>query len=60
VDAANAWPGWLAQRFQQTEVPVIACGADAIGTLPGQRLGCRSWNGIDAGPDLATLCLNDE
>ncbi len=50
----------LAQRLQQTDVPVIAYGADAIGTLLGQRLGCRSWNGIDAGPDLAALCLNDE
>ena len=48
----------LAQRLQQTDVPVIAYGADTIGTLLGQRLDCRSWNGIDAGPDLAALCLN--
>ena len=50
----------LAQRLQQTDVPVIAYGADTIGTLLGPRLGCRNWNGIDAGPDLAALCLNDE
>jgi DNA-binding SARP family transcriptional activator/ABC-type transport system substrate-binding protein len=48
----------LAQRLQQTDVPVIAYGADTIGTLLGQSLGCHSWNGIDAGPDLAALCLN--
>jgi DNA-binding SARP family transcriptional activator len=50
----------LAQRLQQTDVPVIAYGADTIGTLLGPRLGCRSWNGIDAGPNLATLCLDGE
>ena len=50
----------LAQRLQQTDVPVIAYGVDTIGTLLGPRLGCRSWNGIDAGPDLAALCLNGE
>jgi Bacterial extracellular solute-binding proteins, family 5 Middle len=52
--------GRLAQRLQRSDVPVIAYGADAIGTLLGPRLACRSWNGIDAGPDLAALCLNDE
>jgi DNA-binding SARP family transcriptional activator len=50
----------IAQHLQRTDVPVIAYGADAIGTLLGPRLGCRTWNGIDAGPDLAALCLNDE
>ena len=50
----------LAQRLQQTDVPVIAYGADTIGTLLGPRLACRSWNGIDAGPDLAALCVNGE
>jgi len=48
----------LAQHLQRSDVPVIAYGADAIGTLLGPRLGCRTWNGIDAGPDLAPLCLN--
>jgi DNA-binding SARP family transcriptional activator/ABC-type transport system substrate-binding protein len=48
----------LAQHLQRSDVPVIAYGADAIGTLLGPRLGCRHWNGIDAGPDLAALCLN--
>jgi DNA-binding SARP family transcriptional activator/ABC-type oligopeptide transport system substrate-binding subunit/streptogramin lyase len=50
----------LAQRLQRTDVPVIAYGADAIGTLLGPRLGCRAWNGIDAGPELAALCLRSD
>ena len=50
----------LAQVLQRSDVPVIAYGADAIGTLLGPRLGCRTWNGIDAGPDLARLCLDGE
>ena len=50
----------LARHLQRSDVPVIAYGADAIGTLLGPRLGCRTWNGIDAGPDLAALCLNGE
>jgi hypothetical protein len=39
---------------------VIAYGADAIGTLLGPRLGCRTWNGVDAGPDLVALCLRSD
>src|SRR5215204_1595133 len=50
----------LAQHLQRSDVPVIAYGADAIGTLLGRRLGCRTWSGIDAGLDLAALCLNGE
>jgi DNA-binding SARP family transcriptional activator len=50
----------IAQHLQRTDVPVIAYGADAIGTLLGPRLACRAWNGIDAGPDLAALCLNTD
>jgi ABC-type oligopeptide transport system substrate-binding subunit len=50
----------LTRRLQRSDVPVIAYGADAIGALLGPRLGCRSWNGIDAGPDLAALCLSGE
>jgi DNA-binding SARP family transcriptional activator/ABC-type transport system substrate-binding protein len=50
----------LAQHLQRTDVPVIAYGADAIGALLGPRLGCRAWNGIDAGPDLAALCLRSD
>ena len=50
----------LARHLQRSDVPVIAYGADAIGSLLGPRLGCRTWNGIDAGPDLAALCLNGE
>ena len=50
----------LAHHIQRDDVAVIAYGADSIGTLLGPRLGCRTWNGIDAGPDLAALCLNGE
>jgi DNA-binding SARP family transcriptional activator/ABC-type transport system substrate-binding protein len=50
----------LADHLQRTDVPVIAYGADAIGTLLGPRLGCRTWNGIDAGPDLVALCLRSD
>jgi DNA-binding SARP family transcriptional activator len=50
----------LAHYLERTDVPVIPYGADAIGTLLGARVGCRTWNGIDAGPDLAALCLNGE
>ena len=50
----------LAQHLRRTDVPVIAYGTDAIGTLLGPRLGCRAWNGIDAGPDLAALCLRSD
>jgi hypothetical protein len=39
---------------------VIAYGADAIGTLLGPRLRCRTRNGIDGRRDLAALCLNGE
>jgi ABC-type oligopeptide transport system substrate-binding subunit len=50
----------LARHLQRSDVPVIAYGADATGTLLGPRLACRTWNGIDAGPDLAALCLSGE
>jgi hypothetical protein len=50
----------LAEYLQRRDVPVVAYGADAIGTLLGPRLGCPTWNGIDAGPDLAALCLNGQ
>jgi hypothetical protein len=50
----------LADHLKRTDVPVIAYGADAIGTLLGPRLGCRTWNGIDAGPDLVALCLRSD
>jgi hypothetical protein len=50
----------LAQHLQRSDVPVIAYGADATGTLLGPQLGCRTWNGVDAGPNLAALCLNGE
>jgi DNA-binding SARP family transcriptional activator/ABC-type transport system substrate-binding protein len=50
----------LARRLRRSDMSVIAYGTDAIGTLLGSRLGCLAWNGIDAGPDLAALCLDGE
>jgi hypothetical protein len=50
----------LARRFVRADFPVIAYAADWIGALFGPRLGCRRWNGVDAGPDLAALCLRGD
>ena len=47
----------LASRLAIREVPVVAYGTPTIGALLGNRLGCRIWNGVDAGLDLAALCL---
>ena len=47
----------LASRLATREVPVVAYGTPTIGALLGNRLGCRIWNGVDAGLDLAALCL---
>jgi len=47
----------LASRLATREVPVVAYGTPTIGALLGDRLGCRVWNGVDAGLDLAALCL---
>jgi DNA-binding SARP family transcriptional activator/DNA-binding beta-propeller fold protein YncE len=52
-DAAQA----LAFRLTTRDVPVIAYGAPTVGTVVGPRLGCRIWNGVDQGFDLAGLCL---
>jgi hypothetical protein len=52
-DAAQA----LASRLATRDVPVIAYGAPTVGTVIGPRLGCRIWNGVDEGFDLAGLCL---
>ena len=47
----------LASRLATREVPVVAYGTPTIGAVLGDRLGCRVWNGVDAGLDLAALCL---
>ena len=47
----------LASRLATREVPVVAYGTPTIGAVLGNRLGCRIWNGVDAGLDLAALCL---
>jgi DNA-binding SARP family transcriptional activator/ABC-type transport system substrate-binding protein len=47
----------LAARLATRDVPVIAFGTTAFGAVLGPRLGCRIWNGIDPGLDLAALCL---
>ena len=48
----------LAARIATRDVPIIAYGTPALGTLIGPRLGCRTWNGIDSGFDPAALCLS--
>jgi DNA-binding SARP family transcriptional activator/ABC-type transport system substrate-binding protein len=47
----------LARRLRTRDVPVVAYGTRILGTLVGHRLGCRVWNGVEAGLDLAALCL---
>jgi hypothetical protein len=48
----------FAARLATRDVPIVAYGTPALGTLVGPRLGCRTWNGIDSGFDLAALCLS--
>lgn len=47
----------LAARLEKYDVPVVAVATQELGTVVGPRLGCRVWNGVDAGFDLASLCL---
>ena len=47
----------LASRLAMRDVPVVAYGTPTLGAVVGDRLGCRVWNGVDAGLDLAALCL---
>jgi hypothetical protein len=47
----------LADRLAGADVPVVAFGVQELGVVLGRRLGCRVWNGVDAGLDLAALCL---
>jgi len=47
----------LASRLAGREVPVVAYGTPTLGALVGDRLGCRVWNGVDAGLDIAALCV---
>jgi DNA-binding SARP family transcriptional activator len=49
----------LAFRLATRDVPVIAYGVPTVGALVGPRLGCRIWNGVDQGFDLAGLCLGN-
>jgi peptide/nickel transport system substrate-binding protein len=48
----------LAAHLVTQDVPVVAFGTKALGTVVGPRLGCRVWNGVDSGLDLAALCLS--
>ena len=48
----------LATHLAIRDVPVIAYGTKALGTVVGPRIGCRLWNGVDSGLDLAALCLS--
>ena len=47
----------LASRLAKRDVPVIAYGTPTLGAVLGDDLGCRVWNGVDAGLDLAALCV---
>jgi DNA-binding SARP family transcriptional activator/ABC-type oligopeptide transport system substrate-binding subunit/outer membrane protein assembly factor BamB len=47
----------LASRLGMREVPVVAYGTPTLGAVLGDGLGCRVWNGVDAGLDLAALCV---
>ena len=47
----------LASRLARREVPVVAYGTPTLGAVLGDGLGCRVWNGVDAGLDLAALCV---
>jgi hypothetical protein len=47
----------LAARLERRDDPVVPYGTQVVGTLAGRNLGCRLWNGVDPGLDLATLCL---
>ncbi len=47
----------LVDRLATSDVPVVAFGTQELGVVVGRRLGCRVWNGVDAGLDLAALCL---
>lgn len=48
----------LATRLARRDVPVVPYGTPTIGAVLGSGLGCRVWNGVDAGLDLAALCLD--
>jgi peptide/nickel transport system substrate-binding protein len=48
----------LAINLASRDVPVVAFGTKALGTVVGPRLGCRVWNGVDSGLDLAALCVS--
>ena len=47
----------LAARLATRDLPVVAYGTPTVGAVLGPRLGCRTWNGVDPGLDLAALCL---
>ena len=47
----------LAARLAAATCPSSPIGTQEFGTLAGARLGCRVWNGVDPGLDLAALCL---
>ena len=47
----------LAASLSTSDVPVVAFGTRELGVVLGSRVGCRVWNGVDAGLDLAALCV---
>jgi hypothetical protein len=48
----------LAAHLASRDVPVVVFGTKSLGIVVGPRLGCRVWNGVDSGLDLAALCLS--
>lgn len=47
----------LAKQLQLGDVPLIAYGHPANGTLLSPRLQCRTWTAEEGGLDLAALCI---
>jgi ABC-type transport system substrate-binding protein len=44
-------------RRAERDVVVIPYATQFVGTIAGPRVGCRTWNGVEPGLDLAALCL---
>jgi hypothetical protein len=49
-------PALLLARRVQREAVVLPYGTQYLGAVAGPRLGCRLWNGVESGLDLAALC----
>jgi hypothetical protein len=47
----------LAHRLETRDIPAIPYAVPTVDTITDLRLGCKIWNGVDQGFDLAGLCL---